>query len=270
METLEFTVSSLDEAIKLACDKWGVGAGEVSAEVVEEQPGLFGKKKLRVAVTKSEGKAVKAKPAKAPKAEKKPTKAAPEVVAEEPEAPAKPRGRKKVVAEAVPAENGVAEGEAEREDVVASQEDADRLADVLREILSLADLEVDVEVRDFNGRYVNLVLDGKDTAHVVGKSGEVLNNLQYLVNVISSRQIGNGVRVTLDGNQYRERREAKLKELAMHVAQQVIERQEEAVFDALPAFERRVVHKVLSEMDGVTTYSEGEEPFRHVVIAPAG
>jgi spoIIIJ-associated protein len=77
------------------------------------------------------------------------------------------------------------------------------------------------------------------------------------------------VRVTLDGNDFRRRREDQLTKLAQSIADQVAKRGEEAVLDALPAFERRIVHKALSEYGGVQTYSEGEEPNRRVVIAPA-
>jgi spoIIIJ-associated protein len=97
----------------------------------------------------------------------------------------------------------------------------------------------------------------------------VLNALQYLVNIIGNRRIANGVRATLDGNDYRKRREDTLTSLAQNIADQVKKRGEEAVLDALPAFERRIVHKALSTVTGITTYSEGEEPNRRVVIAPA-
>lgn len=276
MENLELTVSSIEEAMSQASAKWGVDASELSATVLEEQPGLFGKKKLKVSVTrnaaeapaapkKGRGKAAKAEPVVEVEAE-----AAPEPAkAQKPAKEAKPRKGKATekAAEAPAATEG--DDENGTEQAVATQEDADRAADMLEEILRLATLEVEVKVRDFNGRYVNIELDGADTAHVVGKSGEVLNNLQYLMNIILTRKVGNGVRVTIDGNNYRERREEKLRELAIKVAEAVIERQEEAVLDALPAFERRVVHKVLAEIDGVKTYSEGEEPERQVVIAPA-
>jgi spoIIIJ-associated protein len=140
---------------------------------------------------------------------------------------------------------------------------------LVRELLDSAKLEVNAKVAKLSGRYVNIELDGKDAAYLVGKHGEVLNAMQYLVNIIAGRRFDNGVRATLDGNNYRNRREQQLTQHATRVADEVKKRGEEAVLDALPAFERRIVHKVLSEYDGVTTYSEGEEPNRRVVIAPA-
>ncbi len=256
---MEITVSNIDEAIKIAAEKWAVDASQISSNVIEEIPGLFGKSKVRVQLTlgtaDKAGPDAEEEPAK-PKAKGRPKK-------EKAEAPAKEEPAAAAAPETESAE------ESRHEDAVATDEDAERAIAMLVELAELGDLEMHAKLRDMNGRYLNIEIDGPDTTHIVGKNGETLNQLQYLLNVIYTRQVGNGVRITLDANNFRERREEKLRQLATHVAQQVLERNEEAVFDALPAFERRVVHKVLSEMDGITTYSEGEEPNRRVVIAPS-
>jgi spoIIIJ-associated protein len=93
--------------------------------------------------------------------------------------------------------------------------------------------------------------------------------MQYLMNIIAGRTLDNGVRTIIDGADYRHKREEALVKLARGIAKEVKARGEEAVLDALPAFERRIVHKTLADIEGVTTYSEGEEPNRKVVIAPA-
>jgi spoIIIJ-associated protein len=179
------------------------------------------------------------------------------------------RGRSRKAAEPVEDEALSADqSEASSEDVAASQADADTLLAIVKELLDSAQLAVTAEIGSLSGRYVNIVLDGRDVSFIVGKHGDVLNAMQYLVNIIASRKIVRGVRATLDGNDYRRRREEALTTLAQRIAEQVRVRGEEAVLDALPAFERRIVHKALGEMSGVTTYSEGEEPNRRVVIAP--
>ena len=174
------------------------------------------------------------------------------------------------------AETTEADAEVEEEEVVeegpaieASEADADAFVLMMRALLKSAMLDVKVKCSHINGRYVNLEIDGRDVAFLVGKHGEVLNALQYLVNIIAGRKFAKGVRATLDGNNYRTRREEFLQELSTKIAEQVRVRGEEAVLDALPAFERRIVHKALDGIPGVTTYSEGEEPNRRVVIAPA-
>jgi spoIIIJ-associated protein len=222
-------------------------ATEPKAEAKPGRKGLFGK-----AAEKED-----AKPRA--KAEPKP----------EPKAEAQPEPKAKPARTAKPAKDEVRAEEGDGADVVATQDDADRLSGYLDEILAASGLDAEAHVSGLNGRYVNIEVDGRDASYLVGRKGEVLNALQYLMNVVSNRRIGTGARVVLDADSYRGRREEVLTKLATDIAEQVRERGEEAVLDALPAFERRVIHKALAEMEGVTTYSEGEEPERRVVIAPA-
>lgn len=265
MESIEIQATTVDAATKSAAEKLGVDAKRLKVTVLEEVKGLFGKASVRIRAEVKPEAASKAKP-KAAKKEPAP----PEVKEVVPEPKAKPSRATKT--KAAPAQGKTAgdenTDEEDRPEAVATKEDAKLAAKIVDDILELADLQGEITTTSFNGRYVNLELDGKDVAYLVGKHGEVLNAFQYLVNVMMARKLGNGVRVTLDGNHYRQRREEALSQLANQIAEQVIERGEEAVLDALPAFERRVVHKALQDVDGVQTYSEGEEPNRRVVIAP--
>lgn len=293
MQTLEFTAKTVQEATQTAAQKLNVAPERVRVTVLEETKGLFGKSSVRVRaeVTAEEAAPAAAPAPKAAKTTPDPTpaetvqdmQAALDPVVEEKPAPA-PKGRggrrpkkdaepaaapvEAAAVEATPAPAPVAAVESE-ESYVASGEDAEAVAEVVRELLEAAGVQVSAKVGEINGKYVSIVLDGKDVAFIVGKHGEVLNALQYLVNIVIGRRMERQVRVTLDGNDYRRRREEALTQLASKIAAQVKERGEEAVLDALPAFERRIVHKALSEIEGVTTYSEGEEPNRRVVIAPA-
>ncbi len=283
MQTIELTAKTVQEATKLAAEKLGTTPDAVKVTVLEEIKGLFGKSTVRVRAEAPEPKAAPAP--KAPKAAPAPKAAAPApapVAAPEPEAEAAPApkrggGRAKKAAPvsveaATPAEEAAngegedAEGQARPE---ATAADGEQLHSLLVGLLASGDLDVQAEVTEVSGRYVNIKLDGKDVAFLVGKHGEVLNALQYLLNIIAARKVGNGVRATLDGNDFRKRREDKLAAHAKMVADEVIKRGEEAVLDAMPAFDRRIVHKALGEYPGVSTYSEGEEPNRRVVIAPA-
>jgi spoIIIJ-associated protein len=269
MNTLEITAATVDQAVSEAAKKLGVDRADLDVEVLEETQGLFGKGKVRVRVTAKEK--VAAKAVVEPVAEPAKSEPAPEPelkVEKKPERKErKPRTVEKPAEAKAEAEEGEGEGEPETE-VVASQEDADNLKRILDEVLELGDLDAEVEVTEIHGRYVNMTLDGRDVSYLVGRRGEVINALQYLLNVISTRKLQNGVRVVLEGNDYRKKRQDVLTKLATQIAEEVAKRGEEAVLDALPAFERRVVHKALSEFPGVVTYSEGEEPNRRVVIAP--
>jgi len=290
MQTVEITAKTVVEATKAAAEKLGVSKDALTVTVLEETKGLFGKSSVRIRaeVVESAPAAVEvATPAPA-KPAKKSAKAAktevvapapapdPEPVVAEPVAkePAKKGGKGKAKAEpkaeepdvvAATEEPKTAEPETE---IVATAEDGDQLTTLVRELLTAANLQVNAKTGEIAGRYVNIHLDGKDAAFLVGKHGEVLNAMQYLVNIIAGRRFDNGVRATLDGNDYRRRREDALTQLATKIADQVKQRGEEAVLDALPAFERRIVHKALSTYEGISTYSEGEEPNRRVVIAP--
>jgi spoIIIJ-associated protein len=274
MQTVEISARTADEAKKLAADRFGVGSDDVKVTVIEETKGLFGRGSVRVL---AEVLTVVAPAEPAPESKAPPeAKESNPPLEEKPEKKSGPkRGAKKSKPEEVEAPAVAAQPEAESADeradgtIVATSANADDLSGLLKELLVAADMQVSAHVKEVSGRYVNIQLDGKDAAFLVGKNGEVLNALQYLVNVIGGRRYDNGVRVTLDANDYRRRREEALTKLANKIADQVEERGEEAVLDALPAFERRVVHKALSIRPGISTYSEGEEPNRRVVIAPA-
>jgi len=296
MPSLELTAKSVEEARKSAADKLGVAADQIVVTVIEETKGLFGKVQLRVRAETADAAPVAAAPAKsadapAPKAEKPKSsrggrsKAAeatvestPEVVAEAPateaaaeapvEKPARGGRRGSRSAEAAATEAG-AEAAPEVSEIVATEEDAKNLLAIVENIIEKTGLDVQAQITDIQGRYVNIALDGGQAGYLVGKHGEVINALQYLTNIISNRKYDNGVRSTIECNDYRRRREETLTTMAVKIAHAVLERQEEAVLDALPAFERRIVHKALQTVDGISTYSEGEEPNRRVVIAPA-
>ena len=293
MQTVEITAKSVQEATQQAATKLGVSADQVQVTVLEETKGLFGKSTVKVraeviqAAPAAEAKAPaaprggrgkKSSPPPGPTPEetiKEVQETAVSAPAEEEAAPKSGgarrggRGKKPEAAPAAATAESGSEQDAPQDEVVASQADAEALVALVRELLDSASLNVTANIGSMAGKYVNIVLDGKDVAFIVGKHGEVLNALQYLVNIVASRRVERGIRATLDGNDYRRRREEALTQLAQRIAEQVQKRGEEAVLDALPAFERRIVHKALGEMTGITTYSEGEEPNRRVVIAPA-
>lgn len=274
MQSIEITAKSLDEAKKQAAAQLGVDVKAITVTVLEETKGLFGKTNVRVRADVADAPAEKPAKAAKPKAEKpaKTAKAeapAPAPVEEEPApAPAskeKPKAARGKKAESAPAPEPTDDAPAQAE---ATDEDADRMMELLQRLTESTGLNLTITGGGTNGRYVSLSIGGDDAGYMVGKNGEVLNSLQYLLNIIYNQQVGNGVRATLDGNDYRRKREEQLTILATKIAAQVEKRGEEAVLDALPAFERRIVHKALGEHPSVMTYSEGEEPNRRVVIEP--
>src|SRR5579862_3068355 len=182
MQPIEVTAKSLDEAKKSAAEKLGVDVSRIEASVIEQTKGLFGKTSIRISASVIEAPAEPAakepvkgrKPAAKKEAAKEVKEPTPEpepvaAAATDGKKPRGGRGAKKAEPTESPAEPVEAQ-EAESE-VVATQEDAERLADVLRGLVASADLNVTVKPGGVNGRYVNLQLDGKDAAFLVGKHG---------------------------------------------------------------------------------------------------
>lgn len=307
MQPLDITATSAEEARAKAAKTFGVEPERIKLTVIEEKKGLFGQGRVRVraeleAAPEPEPQPVAPTPEPQPEVEaaapapERPrrrrtvateTEEAPvqaeapavEVAPVEP-APAEKRGRRRKPVEAEPAATEVAPSgekpeksekpeEVEENPVIATEEDANTLVGLLQQVLTSGGLGATVQCSSLTGKYVNIELDGPDVRFLIGKRGEVLNAIQYLMNVVATRKLGTGVRVVIDGDSYRQKREQVLSNYAIGIAEQVRERGEEAVLDPLPAFERRIIHKALLEVEGVTTYSEGEEPNRCVVIAPA-
>lgn len=126
-----------------------------------------------------------------------------------------------------------------------------------------------IEVREDDDS-VTLTCSGADVALLIGRHGQTIDAVQYLMNAISHRTYGDERKeVIVDAAGYRERRRATLESLAVRTAQQVCTSGERIELDPMTAVERKVVHLRLKEFDGVETSSEGTEPNRYVVVLPA-
>jgi len=140
--------------------------------------------------------------------------------------------------------------------------------EVLAAILQRMGLPAQVVMEPIEDGSYRLAVSGDDMGVVIGKHGSTINALQYLVGLIVHKRVGERVRVVVDAEGYRGRREQTLRDLARSYADRVKETGQEAVLDALQSYERRIVHTALAEDPDVVTYSEGEEPDRRVVISP--
>ncbi|MCL5283811.1 MAG: hypothetical protein M1330_03760 [Armatimonadetes bacterium] len=138
----------------------------------------------------------------------------------------------------------------------------------ITELFSVTNLDVRPGTVDWNPPYLNMELVGEDAAAIFGRYGEYLDSLQYLVNQAFAKRYGREKRLILDAGGYRERRAQTLRKLALDLAAQVKSLGQEAELDPLPPQERRIIHNTLADDPEVTTYSEGMEPNRYVVITP--
>lgn len=117
---------------------------------------------------------------------------------------------------------------------------------------------------------LDATVEGEGTTALVGRGGETIDALQYLLGQIASRaEGGNRRRVALDADGYRARRAAALEDLAAEAAREAVEFGEEIELDAMTPHDRRIVHMALKDRTDVVTRSEGEEPRRRIIVEPA-
>ena len=118
--------------------------------------------------------------------------------------------------------------------------------------------------------YLHVDISGEEAGILIEHHGQTLDALQYLCNLVASRSGRQGPRIILDVEGYRQRRAETLTSLATRMAERVVKSGQPAVLEPMSAQERRVIHLALQDYPGVTTSSEGQEPFRRVVIQKKG
>lgn len=145
----------------------------------------------------------------------------------------------------------------------------ERAAEVLRSLLDKMGLEAEV-VPSEDGERITLEVRGPETGLVIGKKGQTLDSLQYLVNKIVSQHLaeGEGKPISVDAEGYRGRRAESLVELAHKLAERAKRTGRPVAADPMSAADRRVIHVALAEVAGLTTRSEGEGIYRHLIVIP--
>ena len=113
---------------------------------------------------------------------------------------------------------------------------------------------------------LNIDLEGPEMGIIIGTRGQTLDSVQYLTNLAVNRKTDSYIRIKMDTEDYRSRREDTLVNLARNVAYKVKKTRRPVALESMNPYERRVIHSALSEDPEVVTHSEGEEPFRHVVV----
>ena len=112
----------------------------------------------------------------------------------------------------------------------------------------------------------NVELTGADLGYLIGRRGDTLDALQHLANYTINRNVEGHIRINVDAESYREKREDSLRRYAQKKAQQVLKAHRRTTLEPMNAYERHVIHATLQDMDRITTYSVGTEPNRRVVI----
>jgi len=142
------------------------------------------------------------------------------------------------------------------------------LRELLTEITQAAGVHCRIEISE-EDEAVTASLVGGDLGLLIGRHGQTIDAIQYLANVIAWRELGEGRKdVVVDAAGYRERRRETLEALALRSADRARSSGESVDLEPMSSIERRIVHLRLKEVDGVSTRSEGEEPYRYVVVEP--
>ena len=114
--------------------------------------------------------------------------------------------------------------------------------------------------------YMDIELSGDEMGVLIGKRGQTLDSLQYLVSLVINKESENYVRVKVDTENYRQRRKETLENLAKNIAYKVKRTKRSVSLEPMNPYERRIIHSALQNDKYVATHSEGEEPFRRVVV----
>lgn len=301
MAFVEKTGKSVDEAVAAALAELNVTADEAVVEVLEEaKKGFlgFGRKDARVRVSVKP--AVEEKPAEAaPAAEKTVSEAAADAVAAVKVAATVAAGALAKKADAVKADAAVAAEDFKKkaadakddavDDAIAalnalkserrerqnreprkynvSDEAVAAAKEFLQKIFNAMHIEVAMEkFINKNDGSVIFRLHGDDMGILIGKHGQTLDSLQYLTNLVANKNSNERVRVIIDVEDYRDRRIETLNRLAARLADKVKRTGERVALEPMNPHERKIIHMALQGDRRVTTLSEGDEPYRHVVI----
>lgn len=258
-----FTAKSIEEAKHLAAEKFGVSEYQIVYRILEEpKKGLFGKIKREAQVE-----AVYEEPAAA---------AAPETPAETP---------------AAPVSQPVQEAVSSVEEIVIDKDDnsptrgmkSEAIEDILTEenmtpgllrarqyiadIYAAMGITVTITtMRTANGIRMELRSDNK-SGTIIGRRGETLDSIQYLASILVNKDSEDYCRLLLDSNGYREKRRKTLEQLAEKIARSVLRSGRSTTLEPMNPYERRIIHSKISEIEGVTSKSVGEDPYRKVVVS---
>jgi spoIIIJ-associated protein len=151
------------------------------------------------------------------------------------------------------------------------EEQADAVADFIEELLDRMGIDAIAEPTTHAGHVYVDIVDGPedDMALLIGRHGQTLDAIQELARTAVGRRLDQRIRVLIDVEDYRKRQDDDLMERAREVAERVADSGREESFDPMNAYERKLVHDAVAEVDGVESVSEGTDPERFVVVRPA-
>lgn len=253
MDYIEVRAKTIDDAITDALVQLGVTSDQLDYEVIEKGSAGFLGINRKDAVIKARKKVVVPEKKEVVK----------ETVAEE-------KVEKKQPAPAAKKESAPAQKTEKAERTSAPIDYAPLVENVksfLSQVFQAMQLEVEIITKvDEDNRMIDVEFKGPEMGMLIGKRGQTLDSLQYLTNLAVNKQSDSYVKVKLDTEDYRKRRKETLENLAKNIAYKVKRTKRPVSLEPMNPFERRVIHSALQNDKYVSTHSEGEEPYRHVVV----
>ncbi|WP_026521419.1 RNA-binding cell elongation regulator Jag/EloR [Butyrivibrio sp. VCB2001] len=253
MEYREFTAKNLDDAITEACETLMVTSDRLDYEVVSSGSSGFLGIASKPAVIKARIKE------EAPEVEE---------VKAEPKKEEKPEVKKEVKKEE---KKEAPKEEVKTEKKASSNINGDELVAkanaFLKDVFGAMNMEVNLNSK-FNDKenILDVELSGDEMGVLIGKRGQTLDSLQYLISLVVNRETEEYIHVKVDTENYRERRKATLENLAKNISIKVKKTRQSVALEPMNPYERRIIHSALQNDRFVTTHSEGDEPFRRVVV----
>ncbi len=270
--SIRVSAKTVDDAITEALIQLGVTSDRLEYEVIEKgSPGFLGIG-MKQAVIEA-----RRKPEPEPEPEQEEISVKPEkteIKETEKEAPVsakKERSEKKPKKEKEVKEikeEAKPEEPKREETVLAEVQDVtiQAVEEFLRNTLNAMDMEVEIKSEIDSDGALSINMTGEHMGILIGKRGQTLDALQYLANRVANKQQEGYVRVKLDTENYRARREETLRHLAKNIAHKVKRTRRPVALEPMNPYERRIIHSALQSDPYVTTHSEGEEPYRKVVV----
>lgn len=250
MEPIEVSAKNVDDAVTDALVTLGVTSDRLEYEVIEKGSNGFLGIGNKPAIIKAW---IKEEP-----------------VAEEPEVEEVPEEVEKTIEEPVieAAAETVAEAVSSGYEKTSDIEELKKIAgNFLAEVLDKMDLSTTVDMTyDEAEKELYIDVQGKHMGILIGKRGQTLDALQYLVSLVVNRRSEDYIRIKLDTENYRERRKETLENLARNIASKVKRTQREVSLEPMSPYERRIIHYALQDYRDITTESEGEGAYRHIVV----
>lgn len=271
MEKIEVAAKSVDDAVMEAAIQLGTSRENIEYEVLEEPKKGFlgiGSKLARIrAFRKPEQE--EEQPAVKPVREKKPAPEKPRTE-KKPCVPKEKLQEKPQVKAIYPAETKPEKepqaAPAEPKVPVNKEEAVSRAEDFLSKTLKAMGMDVKIACSFDEEENLNIELSGDDMGILIGKRGQTLDSIQYLTSLVVNKGKASYVRVKVDTEDYRSRRKETLENLAKNIASKVRRTGKTVYMEPMNPYERRIIHSALQNHPYVTTHSEGEEPFRKVVV----